>query len=457
MKKIRNGLYLMVIMLILLFPIQTAAAGQDGVFLEQEGESVAVALEMGNAQQEKISAVAVSLQIDEGSRDKVKAEFNFAGELGGAEKGYLYNETTGVLDIYAASAQSLFAEDILNLGYVHVTSKESGEILPVEISYIEASFQTANEIYGEKRPMVSRTPEPVKMQVGEGSANPGDSGDGDVNDGTNPGDGAGSDVNDGTNPGDSIGSDVNDGANSGNPGGSNVNGGTSQGGTSGSGDGNSGNNPSGSDNMDQGLNDEKTQFVNDPASAEKITSSVIKGSETHTELVDMSKQTSTSIGGTVRPGGGRTPKLSRPENKVSVVSPEKGPASIFVAKGVEGSYDDTQGKESIEGQPEDTEGVLGDVGEDLSDQEEGTEGEEILLDQKDGGVKTDSSEKRNRILKVAGIAIALVVCVGLGVFGVVKANGILVPKKRRKPVRKKGKKQVRKRKKKKQRAARSVK
>ena len=144
MKRIRKGLYFITAILTLFLPMQAAAAGQDGVSLVQEEDSVSIVLEMGNAEQEKISAVAVSLQIGQESRDKVNVEFEFAGELAGAAEGFLYNESTGVLDIYAASDRSLFHGESLNLGHVRVTLKDSGQILPVEISYRDGSFQAVH-------------------------------------------------------------------------------------------------------------------------------------------------------------------------------------------------------------------------------------------------------------------------------------------------------------------------
>lgn len=410
-KRIRNGLYLIMAILVFFLPAQVFAAGQDGVSLEQEGDLVAVALEMGNAQQEKISAVAVSLQIDEGSRDKVKAEFDFAGELGGAVKGFLYDESTGVLDVYAASDQSLFAEDILNLGYVQVTLKDSGDVLPVEISYLGASFQTANEVYGEKRPMVNRTPEPVKMQVGEGTPGTGD--------GENPPDNSGG-----------------DNGQEGAPGGGNGTDGVPGGSGNGAPGSNSSGSSSGNANIDQGLNDEKTQFKNDPSSAQPITSSVINKNQTHTELTNMS-QPAVLTGGS-RPGASTSPKLSRPENKVSVVSPANGPSSIHIAKGDQSSSGRGSGTESGEGwadfgQESSGTGFSDGTGEEISGGE-GAGGDEILLDQKEGGARKESLTKRNRILRIAGIIAGFSGVAGLGAFGLVKVKGAFAPaKKRRSP------------------------
>ncbi len=382
MKKIRNGLYLMAAILALCFPMQAAATGQDSVSLIQEEDRVAIVLEMGNAQQEKISGVAISLQVNEESREKVKAEFDFAGELAGASKDFFYDESTGILDIYAASDQCVFSGDTLNLGYVRVTLKDSGRSLPVEISYLGTSFQTVNEVYGEKTPMVGNIPEPVNMQVGQGAGTSGD------------------------------------------PAGGNGNGNAGQGGNSGGNNENSGpeggneGDASGSNNADQGLHDESTQLVNDPASAQKITASVIRGNETNTELVDMSQRVAASTGSKVRLGGSGQ-KGTQAENKVSVVSPENGPASIFIAKGEEDPSGGAEGEAAGEGQAKLDEGI---PGESISGEGEGFAGEEILLDQKNGGVKSNSNEKRNHVLMWSGIAVVLAGGLGFGTFVLVKTK-----------------------------------
>ena len=70
-----KGLYFITAILTLFLPMQAAAAGQDGVSLIQEEDSVSIVLEMGNAEQEKISAVAVSLQIGQESRAPLRQEF----------------------------------------------------------------------------------------------------------------------------------------------------------------------------------------------------------------------------------------------------------------------------------------------------------------------------------------------------------------------------------------------
>lgn len=464
MDRIRKGLYLMAGIWMLLLPMQAAAAGEDAVSLIQEEDRVAVVLEMGNAQQEKISAVSVSLQVNEESRDKVKAEFDFTGELAGATTGSFYNESTGALDIYAASGQSLFDGEILNLGYVRVTLKDSGQILPVEISYRDASFHSANEVYGEKMPMITSIPEPVNMQVGEGAAYvvsteilekwlaqagnckredysdagwenlqkaireagtllaKGDLSQEEVNAMVenlrqmiaNVGNGTGGGTSGGSPGSGGTGSSGNAGAGSG-TGGSDGSGSQAESGSS-----NSGSSAEGNGSMDDGLNDENTQLVNDPSSAQKITSSVIRGDAAHTQLVDMSQQAA-AASGTVRTGGSK--KWTQSGNKVSVVSPENGPSSIFISKGDGTSPESLEGEGNGEGQAEDAGGgdLLGESGGGFPD-DGSAGGEEILLDRKNGGVQKTDEGNGKRVLMIAGIIILVAGGLGVLIFVLVKGK-----------------------------------
>ena len=78
MKRIRTILYVAAAMLGMLIPFQVSAAGQDTVTLSQEGENVAVLLEMSDAEKENITAVSVSLQIDTQSSDQIAVDFEFS-------------------------------------------------------------------------------------------------------------------------------------------------------------------------------------------------------------------------------------------------------------------------------------------------------------------------------------------------------------------------------------------
>lgn len=442
MRGIRKAFCLTAALWLLSVPLEVFAEGWDAVTLSPEGSGVAVELEMSNAQEEKISAVSVSLQIDEESRDKVKPEFEFAAELGGAVQGYLYDKNTGILNIYAASASSLFEGETLSLGYVQAVPEEPGELLEVEFSYIGSSFQTANEAYGNKAPVVMYEPEPVSIKIGEGAGEgpeaPGD--------GTEDGSGDGNGDQTGT-PGGGNGGGNQNGSSD------NENGGGSQNGSSGNG------NSSGSgDNRNDGLYDENTQFKNDPSSAEQIESSVVRGDEQHSDLVDMSKGTAAGIGGASlqNPGG----KWAVSGGKVSVVSPEKGPASIHIAKGkgTSSKTSDTAGLKGLTGWEEVPSGddalekeggfdgedsVLGETVAAGSDEAGEGEGEEIRLDQKRGGaIEEAHGQKWGKVLIGIGILV-LSGGLGLGGFFVVKSKGSLAgagkKKRRRRP---KGRKPV---------------
>lgn len=413
MKGIRKLCCLIAAIWILSVPHEAFAAGRDTVTLTPEGSEVSVELEMSNAQEERISAVSVSLQIDEESRDKIKAEFEFAGELSGAVQGCLYDKNTGVLNIYVASAGSLFDGEVLSLGYVQVTPEDPGQFLEVELSYIGSSFQTANEAYGDKAPVVMYDPEPVSMKVGNntGTVTP------------EPGDGTGTGSGDGNRPGTPGGESGTDGG---------------QGGLSGNGNSTGSGNSSGSgigDNRNEGLYDENTQFKNDPSSAQQITSPVVRGDGQNSELADLSGKAAAGAGGGVQlqNAGG---KWTGSAGKVSVISPEKGPAGIQVSKAAGTGTKNRTGWEEVSAK-ESGDDVFGDeensfeTGDSIpgeteavgAEEAEGSDGEEIRLDQKNGGAADDSSKGiGSKVLAGAGIAAASGT-LGAGGFLLVRAKG----------------------------------
>ncbi len=385
MKRIRNILYFILAILALNVPLQAAAAERDAVTLSQDGASVSVMLDMSDASAENITAVSVSLQINAGGRDLVTADFDFSQELSAAECGIHYSEgsdNTGKLDIYVVtgSEKSLFNGNSLNLGYLKVMPKDQSKVLPVTISYCGGSFQTANAAYGDKMPMVERIPDPISMQVGKGV----------IYDSTQEG-GAGSDTNVGNGSGQTNTGQGNNGGQNGS--GQNNN---SQG--------------SGGDNMSQGLYDENTQFVNDPNTAENISSPVIKNSNLFTELADLSNTAPAGTGNVPNAGSGAgQANQAKTSGKVSVVAPEKGPSSIFVSKtegGLTGS-DGTMG--SLFGEAGEssgnTEGAEGGV---LAG-EEGAGGEEIKLDQKNGGVVDEKRLDKSKLIIIGAIVAAVVI------------------------------------------------
>lgn len=367
-------------------PLRVSAAEQDQVILGPDGPGVAVSLNMSDAEEENITAVSVSLKVDAGGSGLAAVDFEFAPELSGAECGYRYfenSDSTGRLDIYAVtgSGQSLFREGMLDLGNVKITPNAAAGVTPVEISYYEGSFQTANAAYGAKAPMVENA-WPANIQLGSGGTpdpdNPGSSDTGD-------GSGEGGSGNDGSGDGSGNG-----------------------GGNSGSGDGGSGDS-----NIDEGLYDENTQFKNDPSDAENIPSDVIGPGGKDTALPDMSKGLGKNAGIKLKAAGSGTAKTSG-NGKVTVVAPEDGVSSILISKAGE----DGSGTEEESAGPAQEEGKAG-------EEENGKEVEEIRLDQENGGVAgAHKSEKKSGLFTVIILAVIIaVVLLGLCIFLFMKKKG----------------------------------
>ena len=154
MRRIRNKIYLGLAIIGLSAPLQVHAAGQDSVMLEQDGNQVSVSLEMSNAIEEKITTVAVSLEVKTDDPGQIMVDFQFAPELGEIAHGFIYHEDTGRLDIYVSSSKSLFNnEEKLNLGNVKVQPADSGKSMSADIGYCPNSFQTATGAYGNKTPV----------------------------------------------------------------------------------------------------------------------------------------------------------------------------------------------------------------------------------------------------------------------------------------------------------------
>lgn len=381
MKWIQNKVYSGLVILGLSIPLQVHAAGRDMVVLSQDGSKAVVSLEMSNAEQEKITTVALSLDIQTDSQEQISVDFQFSPELSGTEHGFVYHKDTGRLDVYVASAKSLFREDTLKLGSVQVLPADENQIVSADISYCKNSFQTANGAYGDKTPVVEGEVAPVTIQAGNGTL--------DSSSDTNPG---GAD-NIGT------GSESNNAA-------------------------------SVDDNRNQGLYDETTQFVNNPASAQLISSPVVKSDSTDETLTDMSVKAPPASNNRTAAGNSSIGRV-RAKGKVSVIAPEDGPASILVS-----------GKESGISEGDSSQGLLAEmIG--AHPVEEESNSEEILLDQKSGGaIDNRKNEKRNRII-AAGIVLAGSVAAGTGIFVFVKKKSSLLAgakkkkrKKRKRPVKK---------------------
>lgn len=413
MKQIRNRICLGLALFGLAAPLQIYAAGRDLVALGQDGNQVRVSLEMSNAVEEQITTVAVSLEVKSEEPGQMTVDFQFAPELGGTERGFVYNNDTGRLDIYVASARSLFTQESLNLGNVRIQPLDSGQSISADVSYCENSFQTANGCYGDKIPVVEDKVPPVNIQVGNGALPPpatdsGTSGSGNT--------GIGSD-------------NTGSGSDNGNGNGAGQDPGQAGGGS----------------NRDQGLYDETTRFVNDPAAAQKISSQVVRKDSTENPLVNFGTGKAATVVG--KRGTDPGVSLEKTKNKVSVISPENGPSGILVSKGGSGASGESPVNSFMTGADQDSakgEGtgsvfMQGDPGE--------TGSEEILLDQKNGGaVDNRKHGMRNRILMLCAVAAGILI----------PAGGIILlaaKKKKRRPEKKKGKKKKSGRRRKKKKSA----
>ena len=396
MNWIRNKLCLGMAIFGILAPLQVHAAGRDAVTLTQDGNEVGVSLGMSNASEEKITTVAVSLEVKTQDLSQVKVEFAFSQDLGGTKHGFIYHEDTGRLDIYAASgkSESLFNGEELNLGNVQVRPVNPDQSISADIGYCKNSFQTANSSYGDKTPVVEDEVMPVTIQIGNGSLTPPDTGP------ENP-----------VNP---------DNGNSANPG-------TDSGG--------SGGNSHGS-GRDEGLYDETTRFTNDPASAQLISNSVVKREGKETAPINLTTGAAAAIAGKNNAGSGKV-ALSGTKGKVSVISPKNGPASILVSKENKEASGEDMPDGLLAGADKESFGEKADglFGRDSS--EEGDSGE-ILLDQEKGGAVDNTKSKiRSRIILICGVSAGIVIAVGTVVILLRKNKDPMPVKGRRKKKRKK--------------------
>lgn len=385
MKKIWKKLYLGLAILGMFVPLQVNAEEQDTVTLQEENSKVAVSLGMSHAKEEKISTLSISLSVDMGGQNQGQAVFDFDSGLESVtEHDYIYNENTGIMDIYVSSLknQSLFGDGELRLGHVRIEPEDSSAVLQVEVGYCDGSFQTANASYGNKTPVISSLPEPVLLQVGAVTPSQ--------------------------------------------PGGSSDSGSQGGGENAGQSGGDAGH---GNDNMSQGLYDEETRFTNNPADAQNITSTVVKENNLHPELVDMSKGSAAQIGnktlaGSVGAGAG----AAKGSGKVSVVAPKEGPDSIVVNGGAGGA--------AGEGTGGGEDGISGTYGEGSRTDGDSSLSGEIRLDKKNGGAVVEKDNAKMKWI-IGGIAAAVLVIAGIVIF--ILAGKRSRDRKHKKPVRRKKK------------------
>lgn len=410
------------------FPLHAAAQEQDAVTLRQEESRVSVLLEVSNAENERITSVSLSLKLDSASKDKVTVDFDFAPGLADAAQGFHYNSGTGRMDIYAASAENLFSGngENLHLGYVRVMPKDASQVLDIEISYCENSFQTANASYGDKTPMVEQEVDSVCMKIGAGVVYTAStqtledylaqalnsSRESYSEEAWADLQSAIQEAQELLQKGGLSQSEIDDmaerlylmmanrevtppaGENNAAP-----SGGNSGTGNTSSGNG-AGNSQKGDGNQKEGLYDESTRFVNDPANAQNISSSVIGNKDLHSDLVDMSQGAAAVIGGRPKAGGSggstdgetKTAGEIKAAGRVSVVDPADGPAGILVA-----------GREGWK--------MSGGEGIAALTPEEGNGSEEILLDQKNGGAVDENKKNERNLPLIIGVAAAVVIAV----------------------------------------------
>ena len=363
------------LVLSLAFPQRIYAAQTDTVTLENQGEQVAVSVNMANANKEKITAISMSLNVEVQDGNKDDVSFLFSQALEEAVKDYRYDKDRGVLSIYVASGSSLFDEnDNLNLGAVRFQKADSADSLKAEVSVAENSIQTVNKAYGSKIPDIAYEElEPVIVD-GNAEEKPGGSqGQPDNSQEQNPG---------------------------------------SQ---------DHGNQDSG-DNINSGLYDETTQLVNDPKAAEKIPSYIIKDMGNMNGLPDLGKNGIFSTA-PVKLNSKSGSQTSQSGNKVTIVDPEDGPSSILV------SGENTAAGES--GQADGT----GKAGTGENGNKDGSVSDEILLDKEHGGVQ---GQKQGSLLTagsrtmVTAAAAVIAVCIFAGAVILFRKKSMAKNGKRRK-------------------------
>ena len=284
---------MLIVMAGLLLPLSVRAEDgdlPDGVILQQQADRIEVLVSIHHAHEDGISALSLKLKVDQA---KTTADFRFEESLaqsGVAESLY----ESGTLSLYAASDEGLFPDNgLLKIGELKVMPEEDGKRLQISVQYVDGSLQAVNSGYGAISPIVRFEPEPVSMLVGEGVTY----GSGDESGYTQP------PVSE---------TQGNSGASSG--------GHTTSGGAGQSGD-----------RTQEGLYDENTQYVSDPAEAQNIPSGVIRSSS-QAGLTDLSKTASGNNGLNLQAGGSAAGIPGMVQN-VTVVSPVDGPSGLLFSAG----------------------------------------------------------------------------------------------------------------------------
>ena len=290
-KFIRHTIGTMALLAGLCFPF-TARAQEDldipyndGVVLRQQADTIEVFAKINNAGNEKIRALSLNLQVDE---PETTAQFFFDPALERqvvAESRY----DAGSLGIYVASDAELFSgEELLRLGELKVMPQDGDKTLDITVSF--GALQAVNAAHGNVSLDVRREPEPVKMSVGRDAVY----GTGDGSGYTAP-----------PVPEQQTGAD------------------TPSGQSGSSADGRDG------DNIQEGLNDDTTRYVNDPGEAKDIPSNVLR-TQAAQGLIDLS---STGAAGSVLnlQAAGTAAGIPGGVSDVTVIKPEKGPSGLLVS------------------------------------------------------------------------------------------------------------------------------
>ncbi len=348
----------------LLLPMPVLAAGKDSVTLEKTGDwSVAVTIGTDHAAAEEITAISLQLKVTvtEGQAD---VAFEFADGIPADAAGSRYVD--GILHIYAASGEErLFQDGGLSLGRVVMTEKTEDARVKVEAALEgeEFLFQTVNSLYGKRDHIVSKIPESVSLYAGSGGRPEQNTPDG----GTPPDNGSGQEHN-------------------------------------GSSDSSSG--TGGLENIQQGLNDTTTQQVTNPNEAVKLPTAVTPPLG-NAPLPDLSQPKKPETGAGKAPGG---------RDKVTVVKPEDGPASIVVEEEKELAAQDGQkpdGPDAPQGEESSLPGK-----------------NEIALDQVNGGALQQDDKKINVPL-IAGTVSAVGVAGAAGGYLLWRKKAVRTRRRRR--------------------------
>ena len=144
-----------------LAPLRALAAETDSVVLELVGNDIKVTVGVGNAYEEEITGITVTLRVDVEQGEET-VDFYFSDRLKDAVTGSRYQD--GNLYLYVTSDAGIFdANDELFLGNVVVHAADEKQGLTARVSYAEESLETVNGAYGEKKVAPGSVSAPVAV------------------------------------------------------------------------------------------------------------------------------------------------------------------------------------------------------------------------------------------------------------------------------------------------------